>query len=55
MGFGEQGRIMKKTALCLKGLAVETELNAEALRNTYSLTRAAQKVEEIQSEMVKQM
>ena len=37
MGFGEQGRFMKKTALCLKGLSVETNLNPEAVRNTYSL------------------
>jgi len=40
MGFGEQGRLMKKTALCLKGLSVETELNPEAIRNTYSLINA---------------
>ena len=41
MGYGEQGRIMKKTALCLKGLSVDTELNPEATRNTYSLISAA--------------
>ena len=40
MGYGEQGRIMKKTALCLKGLSVETELNPESIRNTYSLINA---------------
>lgn len=40
MGFGEQGRMMKKTALCLKGLSVETELNPESIRNTYSLVNA---------------
>ena len=45
MGFGEQGRMMKKTALCLKGLSVETELNREALRNTYSLVNARSGVE----------
>ena len=28
---------MKKTALCLKGLSVETELNPEAVRNTLRL------------------
>ena len=44
MGYGEQGRIMKKTALCLKGLSVETELNGEATRNTYSLVQAKEKV-----------
>jgi hypothetical protein len=26
MGYGEQGRTMKKTLLCLKGLKVETSL-----------------------------
>ena len=41
MGFGEQGRLMKKTALCLKGLAVETDLNPEAIRNTYSLMNSS--------------
>mmetsp|Transcript_35216 Transcript_35216/g.46385 ORF Transcript_35216/g.46385 Transcript_35216/m.46385 type:complete len:144 (+) Transcript_35216:330-761(+) len=40
MGYGEQGRLMKKTALCLKGLAVEADLNPEAIRNTYSLINA---------------
>jgi len=40
MGFGEQGRFMKKTALCLKGLSVETDLNPEAVRNTYTLINA---------------
>lgn len=40
MGFGEQGRFMKKTALCLKGLSVEIDLNPEAVRNTYSLINA---------------
>ena len=37
VGFGEQGRTLKKTTLCLKGLAVDTLLNQEALRNTYAL------------------
>jgi len=36
-GFGEQGRIMKKTIICLKALSVEGGLNQEALRNTYAL------------------
>ena len=36
-GYGEQGRTLKKTTLCLKGLAVDTILNQEALRNTYAL------------------
>ena len=44
MGYGEQGRIMKKTALCLKGLSVETELNSEAIRNTYSIVQAKEKM-----------
>ena len=44
MGFGEQGRLMKKTQLCLKGLAVETDLNPEAIRNTYSLIDASKRV-----------
>ena len=44
MGYGEQGRIMKKTALCLKGLSVETELNSEATRNTYTIVQAKEKL-----------
>ena len=44
MGYGEQGRIMKKTALCLKGLSVETELNPESIRNTYSLISAKETI-----------
>ena len=38
-GFGEQGWTLKKTTICLKGLAVDTILNQEALRNTYAITR----------------
>ena len=37
IGYGEQGRMMKKTLLCLKGLKVETMLDQEAIRNTYSI------------------
>ena len=40
IGYGEQGRMMKKTVLCLKGLKVEGQLNAEAIRNTYALKAA---------------
>lgn len=36
-GSGEQGLTLKKTTICLKGLAVESLLNQEALRNTYAL------------------
>ena len=37
LGYGEQGRTMKKTLLCLKGLKVESMLSQEAIRNTYAL------------------
>lgn len=36
-GYGEQGRVIKNTVVCLKGLQVERGLNNEALRNTYAL------------------
>lgn len=39
IGFGEQGQTLKKTTICLKGLAVETALNQEALRNTYAIVK----------------
>lgn len=42
IGFGEQGQTLKKTTICLKGLAVDTMLNSEALRNTYALTKKNQ-------------
>ena len=48
MGYGEQGRMMKKTALCLKGLSVETDLNPEAIRNTYSIVNAKQAIQAIE-------
>ena len=44
MGHAEQGRIMKRTAICLKGLSVETELNSEATRNTYTIVQAKEKL-----------
>jgi hypothetical protein len=36
-GYGEQGRTIKKTIICLKCINVETTLNQEALRSTYAL------------------
>lgn len=36
VGFGEQGRSLKKTILCLKCLSVDTNLKQEALRITYN-------------------
>jgi hypothetical protein len=36
VGFGEQGRSLKKTILCLKCLSVDPNLNQEALRITYN-------------------
>ena len=36
VGFGEQGRSLKKTILCLKCLSVDGNLNQEALRITYN-------------------
>lgn len=39
-GYGEQGRTIKKTILCMKALQVDNNLNHEALRNTVSLKNA---------------
>ena len=36
VGFGEQGRCLKKTVLCLKCLSVDPDLNQEALHITYA-------------------
>ncbi len=36
-GYGEQGRTIKKTIICLKCINVENTLNQEALRSTYAL------------------
>lgn len=39
-GFGEQGKVIKKTQICLKGLSVDTVLSLEALRNTANQRKA---------------
>ena len=40
-GFGEQGRTIKKTIICLKCINVESNLNLEALRNTFAMKNNA--------------
>ena len=44
-GYGEQGRTIKKTIICLKCINVENNLNLEALRNTFALKNNAASTE----------
>lgn len=43
VGFGEQGRCLKKTVLCLKCLSVDPCLSTEALRITYAERKVNEK------------
>ena len=43
VGFGEQGRCLKKTVLCLKCLSVDPCLSTEALRITYTGRKTGEK------------
>ena len=44
-GYGEQGRTIKKTIICLKCINVENNLNLEALRNTFAIKNNAASTE----------
>ena len=50
VGFGEQGRCLKKTVLCLKCLSVDPCLSQEALRITYADRKATEKWFNIKNE-----